>query len=399
MFERYTERARRVLFFARYEASQLGSISIETEHVLLGLLREGKGVTSRIFAGSRMSMEDIRREIEKGMTFHEKVPTSAEIPFTPECKRVLQLAAQEADRLLHNHVGTEHLLLGILREESCRAAMILTARGLQIGSVRDQIVALLQEPNADDRLPESIRAWKASATKNQSLERSLFEIRVSPARDASGQKFSGGPDHWTACGASLRTIVARLCNTSEVRVEIPSSIGDRQLYDCVVVLPKPNPLSELERVVREAIERAFDAHIVRETRMMDVYLLTTRPEGTSALRGSSGGGGGIMMSVHSDTAGLLGPGFSLEHAFRDASAVGGHIHSGGTIGELCQVLEGLLQRVLIDDTGLTDCYQVDVEVQAASVEAFLRAFAEQIGLRVTPARRDVEIVVVRPRSG
>ena len=120
MFERYTERARRVLFFARYEASQLGSISIETEHLLLGLIREGKGLTSRIFARSHLSLENIRKEIEGRTVFREKVSTSVEIPFSAETKRVLQFAAEEADRLLHNYIGTEHLLLGILREERIR---------------------------------------------------------------------------------------------------------------------------------------------------------------------------------------------------------------------------------------------------------------------------------------
>ena len=89
MFERYTEQARRTLFFARYEASQLGSVSIEVEHVLLGLLREGTGVTGRVFARGRISLEAVRREIEASMTFHEKIATSVEIPFTPGCKRVL----------------------------------------------------------------------------------------------------------------------------------------------------------------------------------------------------------------------------------------------------------------------------------------------------------------------
>src|SRR5215211_7012118 len=117
MFERYTERARRVLFFARYEASQLGGLSIETEHLLLGLIREGKGLTSRIFARAHLSLENIRREVEGRSIFREKVSTSVEIPFSAEVKRALGYAAEEADRLRHNYVGTEHLLLGILREE------------------------------------------------------------------------------------------------------------------------------------------------------------------------------------------------------------------------------------------------------------------------------------------
>jgi ATP-dependent Clp protease ATP-binding subunit ClpC len=155
MFERYTERARRVLFFARYEASQLGSISIETEHLLLGLIREGKGLTSRIFARSHLSLESIRKEIEGRTVFREKVSTSVEIPFSAETKRVLQFAAEEADRLLHNYIGTEHLLLGILREERSVAATILMEKGMRLNTVREDIVALLNEKTTLTRVKET----------------------------------------------------------------------------------------------------------------------------------------------------------------------------------------------------------------------------------------------------
>jgi ATP-dependent Clp protease ATP-binding subunit ClpC len=155
MFERYTERARRVLFFARYEASQLGSISIETEHLLLGLIREGKGLTSRIFARSHLSLETIRKEIEGRTVFREKVSTSVEIPFSAEAKRVLQFAAEEADRLLHNYIGTEHLLLGILREERSVAATILMEKGMRLNTVREDIVQLLNEKTTLTRVKET----------------------------------------------------------------------------------------------------------------------------------------------------------------------------------------------------------------------------------------------------
>ena len=155
MFERYTERARRVLFFARYEASQLGSVSIETEHLLLGLIREGKGLTSRIFARSHLSLENIRKEIEGRTVFREKVSTSVEIPFSAETKRVLQFAAEEADRLLHNYIGTEHLLLGILREERSVAASILVEKGMRLNTVRDDIVQLLNEKTTLTRVKET----------------------------------------------------------------------------------------------------------------------------------------------------------------------------------------------------------------------------------------------------
>jgi len=173
MFERYTERARRVLFFARYEATQLGSTSIETEHLLLGLIREGKGLTSRIFARSHLSLESIRKEIEGRTVFKEKVSTSVEIPFSPETKRVLQYSAEEADRLLHTSIGTEHLLLGLLREEKCVASAILYEKGMRLASVRDDIVQLLNEKTAPVRpketplLAEFSRDLTEAASKRQ----------------------------------------------------------------------------------------------------------------------------------------------------------------------------------------------------------------------------------------
>jgi ATP-dependent Clp protease ATP-binding subunit ClpC len=145
MFERYTERARRVIFFARYEASQLGSSSIETEHLLLGLIREGKGLTSRLFSKSHLSMETIRREIEGRAAYREKVSTSVDIPLSPESKRVLGYASEEAERILHNYIGTEHVLLGLMREERCVAAGILAEKGLRLATVREDIVQLLNE--------------------------------------------------------------------------------------------------------------------------------------------------------------------------------------------------------------------------------------------------------------
>ena len=139
MFERYTETARRVLFFARYEASQLGSASIETEHLLLGLIREGKGLMSRVLARSSVSAETLRREVEGRTVFRAKVPASDEIPFGAETKRALGFATEEADRLLHTYIGTEHLLLGILREEQSMAAAVLAGRGIRLGAVREDV--------------------------------------------------------------------------------------------------------------------------------------------------------------------------------------------------------------------------------------------------------------------
>src|SRR5437899_8829347 len=123
MFERYTEKAQRVIFFARYEASQFGSPYIETEHLLLGLLHEDKALTFR-FLRSHASVESIRKQIEGHITIREKLSTSVDLPLSNEYKRVLAYAAEEAERLSHKHVGTEHLLLGLLREEKGFTAVV-----------------------------------------------------------------------------------------------------------------------------------------------------------------------------------------------------------------------------------------------------------------------------------
>ena len=154
MFERYTEKARRVIFFARYEASQFGSPYIETEHLLLGLLREDKALTNR-FLRSHASVESIRKQIEGHTTIREKVSTSVDLPLSNECKRVLAYAAEEAERLSHKHIGTEHLLLGLLREEKCFAAEILHERGLRLSTIREELARSGQEKAQPQRQRES----------------------------------------------------------------------------------------------------------------------------------------------------------------------------------------------------------------------------------------------------
>ena len=152
MFERFTEKARRTIFFGRYEASQFGSPYIETEHLLLGILREDRQLTLRCLR-SAVPFESIRRDIEARTTMREKTSTSADLPLSHESKRVLAYASDEADRLRHEHIGTEHLLLGLLREEKCFAAELLHARGIQLAKVREQI----SRPEPELALPRSQR--------------------------------------------------------------------------------------------------------------------------------------------------------------------------------------------------------------------------------------------------
>jgi ATP-dependent Clp protease ATP-binding subunit ClpC len=150
MFERYTERARRVIFFARYEAAQVGSTTIETEHLLLGLIREDKNLPGR-FIRNMSSIESMRSEIEGRTTIREKISTSMDLQLSSECKRILAYAAEEAERLAHRNIGTEHLLLGILREEKCLAAEILQEWGLNLKTICEELArAVVDRQSAPD---------------------------------------------------------------------------------------------------------------------------------------------------------------------------------------------------------------------------------------------------------
>ena len=153
MFERYTEKARRVIFFARYEASQFGSPCIETEHLLLGLLREDKALATRFLRSS--AVESIREQIEHHTKIREQTSLSVDLPLSHECNRVLAFGAEEAERLNHKHIGTEHLLLGLLREEKCFASDILHERGLRLSQVREEIARSSSEKVSSNRPKES----------------------------------------------------------------------------------------------------------------------------------------------------------------------------------------------------------------------------------------------------
>ncbi len=140
MFERYTEKARRVIFFARYEASQFGASQFEAEHILLGLIREDKNLTTRFFHRSHANIESIRKEIEGRTILRDRISTNIDLPLSNEAKRVLAFAAEESERLGNRHIGTEHLLLGLLREENSVAAEILYERGLRLSDIRQDLM-------------------------------------------------------------------------------------------------------------------------------------------------------------------------------------------------------------------------------------------------------------------
>jgi Clp amino terminal domain, pathogenicity island component len=268
MFERFTERARRVLFFARFEASQLGSISIESEHLLLGLIREGKGLTSRILARAHIDLGQIRKDIEDRTVFHEKVPTSVEIPFSAETRRILQFAADEADRLSHNYIGTEHMLLGILREERSVAASILMEKGMRLQTVRDDIAQLLSEkttfaPLETERPPAD--SFDAFRSLPRYLPSNTVHISFSRQQDAA---WSESPRHWIGTGLELEPAIARAYGVNEVRVEIPVDSHHRYIfkarYDIAIMLREDAGAGAIARILQQAIEDQFQIAVTRE---------------------------------------------------------------------------------------------------------------------------------------
>ncbi len=139
MFERFTERARRVIFFARYEASQFGSECVETHHLLLALFREDRDLMRRC-VGSGAETEKIRQRLEEEFSSGPRIPSSVDIPLSDESKCALSCAAEEAERMGHvRSIEAGHLLLGLLRKEQCLAARILREHAVDLTSMREEI--------------------------------------------------------------------------------------------------------------------------------------------------------------------------------------------------------------------------------------------------------------------
>lgn len=180
MFEKYTEKARRAIFFARYEASQFGVPFIDTEHILLGLVREDPPLTRMLLPGK--PEEEIRAAVEKRGGPREKIPSSADLPLSNESKRVLAYAAEESAALSHPYIGTEHLLLGLLRQERTLACEFLLQRGLKLKAVRKK-VSVLARPNAAEQHAEPLPEKKSEALEDfgvdvtaQSPDAGLFSL-------------------------------------------------------------------------------------------------------------------------------------------------------------------------------------------------------------------------------
>ncbi len=143
MFDRFTDRAKKVMSFARQEAMKFNHEYIGTEHILLGLVQEGSGVAANVLKNMTIDLEKIRHEVEKIVKTGPSMVTMGQLPFTPRAKKVLELSLEEASQLSHNYIGTEHLLLGLIRENEGIAAQVLMNIGIKLDEVREEVLEFL----------------------------------------------------------------------------------------------------------------------------------------------------------------------------------------------------------------------------------------------------------------
>jgi hypothetical protein len=196
VFQRYTEKARRTIFFARYEASQFGSPYIETEHLLLGTLRADATLSRRLLPN--LSMQALQNEVQARTANFQKIPTSVDLPLSNESKRALAYAAEEAERLRDKHLGSEHLLLGLLRSSGSLAAELLHAQGVTLASARAEVAKLREKPSDDEAEADLTEihgeAWHTGSllAKARELRRYAWRQRPWKPLDILVEKDTGG---------------------------------------------------------------------------------------------------------------------------------------------------------------------------------------------------------------
>src|SRR5438045_4801958 len=186
MYERFTDRARKVMQLANQEAQRFNHEYVGTEHVLLGLIKEGSGVAANVLKNLDVDLRKIRNEVEKIVQAGPDMVTMGKLPQTPRAKKVIEYAIEEARNLNHNYVGTEHLLLGLLREHDGVAAQVLMNLGLKLEEVREEVLNLLgagvesEEPQQQEKQSQK---GKSKTPALDSFGRDLTELAKEGALD------------------------------------------------------------------------------------------------------------------------------------------------------------------------------------------------------------------------
>src|SRR5690349_5762186 len=155
MFDRFTDRAKKVMNLARQEAQRFNHEYLGTEHILLGLVQEGSGVAANVLKNMAIDLNKIRAEVEKIVKTGPSMVTMGQLPFTPRAKKVLELSMEEASNLGHNYIGTEHLLLGLIKENEGIAAQVLLNLGVKLEDVREEVLEFLGADSGEEEEEES----------------------------------------------------------------------------------------------------------------------------------------------------------------------------------------------------------------------------------------------------
>jgi uncharacterized protein (TIGR03435 family) len=393
MFNRFTLLGLQILFYARSEVSQLGSSAVEPEHILLGMLDHGKSLGYQILTRTDGDLDDLRSDILHRLGSGERVPQSDQVPFSDSTERVLQFAAEEADRLLHKNIGAEHLLLGLLREERSVAAKALGARGVRIEAVRNAILKALggaEQPELPAPLsfPANTYPWPQIPFAPSRTVHILY----SGMRPPESPVINHADTVFSAYGFTLEDIIVRAWKGNQWHVDISPGLGGETRFDFLMVLPQQESLATCVGLLQSAIEQHFAVRVMCERRMRDVYVLrATNARGQMLRRHPDPEPGmayaNVPFSVFVGRS-IDTPMFPL-HAFA-VQAVPFML--------LMNWFEEILGGQVIDETGFTGLYGFKLNERVNTPEGLIQLLRNEAGLVITRDRREMSTILVRRRE-